>query len=104
MNLYLTNLIFFEKYFDNNEYRNLIQNKKNFESLMIERFKCEKNLRLGFVIYIYMNKLFGKCAFIIYLQIENIESLLNIKEMEQSICKLKHACHQKLISLQKRVW
>lgn len=53
MNLYLTNLIFFEKYFDNNEYRNLIQNKKNFESLMIERFKCEKNLRLGFVIYIY---------------------------------------------------
>lgn len=46
-----------------------------------------------------MNKLFGKCAFIIYLQIKNIELLLNIKEMEQSVCKLKHACHQKLISL-----
>lgn len=54
MNLYLTNLIFLEKYFDNNEYRNLIQNKKIFESLMIERFKCEKNLRLSFVIYIYI--------------------------------------------------
>lgn len=63
MNLYLTNLIFFEKYFDNNEYRNLIQNKKNFESLMIERFKCEKNLRLGFVIYIYEQIIWKMCIY-----------------------------------------
>lgn len=40
--IYLTNLIFLffrEKYFDNNEYRNnLIQTKKIFESLTIERY------------------------------------------------------------------